>query len=161
MSMSAPPDKIRHPKKAAMLAAIAKTGNISASARAAEIDRSTHYEWLHADPDYAAAVDQALEDAIDVLEAVARKRAIVGSDVLLIFLLKGARPERYRERYQVEHAGKVAVEKRGDALEILRDPAVRDALSNYHARRAYERQGDKLPFWCDPDDPRQLPAPAG
>ena len=94
-----------------------------------------------------------------MLEAVARKRAIIGSDVLLIFLLKGHRPEKYRERYQVEHAGKVKVEEQGDPFEILRDPAVSEALSNFHARRAYERQGDELPFWCDPDDPRRLPAP--
>ena len=63
-------------------------------------------------------MDHAREGAADTLEAEARRRAIEGveepvfhkgeqvgtlrkySDVLLIFLLKGARPERYRDNYQ-------------------------------------------------------------
>ncbi|HEX6937920.1 MAG TPA: hypothetical protein VF158_00810, partial [Longimicrobiales bacterium] len=78
------------------------------------------------------------EQAADHLEAEARRRALEGverkqftqrgdpiidpatgkhyveraySDTLLIFLLKGARPERYRDRQQLEHVG-----KNGEAL---------------------------------------------
>lgn len=40
------------------------------------------------------------------------------SDTLLIFLLKGARPEKYRERQQVEHTGRLEVEYVND----WRDP---------------------------------------
>ncbi len=119
-----------------MLAALAKTGNISASARAADIERSTHYKWIRSDPDYAAAADQALETAVDVLEAVARKRAMVGSDTLLIFLLKAARPEKYQDRFHVEHAGKVKVEARGDPFGLLTDPGVVRVLDDAIARRA-------------------------
>ncbi len=46
---------------------------------------------------------QAWEESADVLEACARKRALIGSDTLLIFLLKSVRPEKFQERYQVEH----------------------------------------------------------
>jgi hypothetical protein len=91
--------EITHPKKRAMLAALARTGNISASARATDICRRTHYDWLESDPEYRPAVELAMEEAADVLEAVARQRALVGSDTLLIFLLKAVRPEKYRERY--------------------------------------------------------------
>ena len=42
--------EIAHPKKRAMLAALSRTGNISASARAADIARRTHYDWLESDP---------------------------------------------------------------------------------------------------------------
>lgn len=87
-------------KKAAFLAAYARQGNISGAAKAAGIDRVTHYRWL-VDPVYAQAFQEAGEDAIDSLEAVARERAFAGSDVLLIFLLKAARPARYRERVDV------------------------------------------------------------
>ena len=139
MARCAPADKIRHPKRASMLAALSKTGNISASARAAEIHRSTHYEWLALDPDYAAGVDQALEEAVDVLEAAARKRALIGSDVLLIFLLKGHRPEKYRERHEIKHQARVTVEDDGDAFEVLRDPEMVKAIEAYHARRAIKR----------------------
>jgi len=96
-----------HPKKPGALAALRKTGNISASCRAADISRTTFYNWRKNDEDFAAAVLVAMEDAVDVLEAEARRRALVGSDTLLIFLLKGAKPEVYRERHQVEHSGEV------------------------------------------------------
>lgn len=129
---------LTHPRKAAMVAALARTGNVSASARAAEIERSTHYRWLSTDPEYAIAVEQALEDAVDVLEAVARKRAIVGSDPLLMFLLKAARPEKYRERHEVKHAGKIRPLD-GDPFEILRDPVLTKALDDHLLRRAGKR----------------------
>lgn len=126
----------RHPKKAAMLAALAKTGNISASARAAGIDRATHYKWLDSDSEYADAVLVAMDDAVDVLEAVARQRAIHGSDVLLIFLLKGHRPEKYRDRYEVRHDGRLKVEQEHDhVLELLSDPMVRHALEDHRDRK--------------------------
>jgi hypothetical protein len=76
--------------------------------------------------EFAAQWTEALERAADGLEDEARRRAVEGveepvyhqgvqvgavrkySDTLLIFLLKGCRPDVYRERYQVNHAGKVA-----------------------------------------------------
>lgn len=118
-----------------MLAALAKTGNVSASARAAGIDRATHYKWLHIDAEYAAAVEIAIDDAVDVLEAVARQRAIHGSDLLLIFLLKGHRPEKYRDRYEVKHDGRLRVEHHDDAFAVLRDPAVVKVLDDYQDRK--------------------------
>ncbi len=49
MSLSEIGHRLKHPKKAAMLAALAKTGNVSASARAADSERCTHYRWLHSE----------------------------------------------------------------------------------------------------------------
>lgn len=43
----------------------------------------------------------------DYLEDVARKRAVRSSDQLLTTLLKARRPDKYRERSQVEHAGSI------------------------------------------------------
>lgn len=84
-------------------------GNVREAADVAGMGQ-THYEWLQSDTDYAAAFDAATEDAGDVLEAEAWRRAVDGveeptgwyqgvpggkvrkdSDTLLIFLLK--RPE--------------------------------------------------------------------
>ncbi len=92
---------ISHPKKCAMLTALAKTGNVAAAARAIGVARRTHYDWAASDPDYVLASRQAMEEAADVLEAIARKRAIVGSDTLLIFLLKSVRPEKFTQRVAV------------------------------------------------------------
>lgn len=74
--------------------------------------RRTHYDWLKADQTYALQVADAAEEAADNLEwellTRARdrledsevpegKKRIRGSDLLLIFLLKGLRPWKYRD----------------------------------------------------------------
>jgi hypothetical protein len=111
-----------HPKKRAFLAAYGETGNVRLACHAAQIGRSSHYRWLD-DSDYAEQFEQAKTDAVDVLEAEARRRAVEGweepvgwykgqaggtvrrySDTLLIFLLKGAAPRKYRERMEVSGA---------------------------------------------------------
>jgi len=113
--------EIAHPKKRAMLSALSQTGNVSAAARAAGIARRTHYDWLASDPSYGPAVDQAMEEAADVLEAVARKRAIVGSDLLLIFLLKAIRPAKFRDRYEAPVASAPPPAPRRSREDLQRD----------------------------------------
>lgn len=107
-------------KKKAFLAAFRETGNVRLACLAAEVGRSTIYRWLE-EPEYREAFDLAKEDAADILEAEAKRRAVEGveepvgwykgeaggvvrkySDSLMIFLLKGLRPDVYRERIQVQ-----------------------------------------------------------
>lgn len=121
--------RIRHPKKRAFIAAYAKCGIIKAAAEAAGIDRSTCYTWRQKDGQFAAAWEDAREDAADVLESAALRRATLGgSDTLLIFLLKGARPSKYRERFEHVGAG-------GGAIKI--EMTAEDAAV---ARRIVERR---------------------
>ncbi len=87
------------------LADLAKNGNVWAACRAAGIDRKTAYNHRDQSPEFAAAWDVALQDAIDILEAVAAERARKSSDTLLIFLLKAHRPDKYRETVRNEHSG--------------------------------------------------------
>lgn len=103
------------------LASLRKTGgNIARAARAEKIDRSTAYRWREEDKDFAARWDEAIQDGLDDLEEEARRRAYKGlrqavyykgevvgyeyeySDTLMIFLLKGGRPEKYKERHEVK-----------------------------------------------------------
>lgn len=96
-------------KKGALLAHYAEVGNLTQAAKLAGISRQRHYEWVKADPVYALKFADAQESAADALEAEARRRAVGGydrdddkgkvrgSDLLLIFLLKGARPWKYRD----------------------------------------------------------------
>jgi hypothetical protein len=96
----------RHHKKRAFLTAFAATGNIQRAALASGVDRSTHYDWLQRDPEYPAVFDQVRNVAIEYLEAVAHHRATRSenpSDLLLIFLLKAARPEVYRDNLTYKH----------------------------------------------------------
>jgi hypothetical protein len=128
------------PKKEAFLAAYAVTCSISGAAKAARINRGTHYDWLQADPEYKAKFERAQEDAVQALEDEAIRRAYHGiekpltvagkrelireySDTLLIFLLKGLRPAKYGERYDVAVS---RVERRGNG-KLYPSPARSDS----------------------------------
>lgn len=95
--------QIEEPKKARMLQCYAETGSITDAAKAAGISPGTHYHWKKNDPLYLAALAEAEEAIGDRLEAIARERAMSGkSDLLLIFLLKGQKPDKYRDQ-KVQH----------------------------------------------------------
>lgn len=102
------------------LACFREMGVVSRACEAADVGRSTHYGWMDRTPAYKLAVEAAHEDAIDSMVAEGWRRAVKGvrkpvgwykgvaggkvreySDNLLMFLLKGARPETYRERVEV------------------------------------------------------------
>lgn len=94
-------------KQRAFLAAYGKTGIIGDSARKAKIARQDHYNWLP-NSEYAAAFEAAREESIELLEKSVRQRAMRArkpSDLLSIFLLKAARPEKYRDNAKVEMSG--------------------------------------------------------
>lgn len=94
---------ITHGKKRAFLTAFAGCGNIRQSAESVGCSREIHYFWLRNDKEYEAAFIEAERVAVTSLEDEARNRAMNGSDTLLIFLLKGLRPDRYKDRSQVTH----------------------------------------------------------
>lgn len=94
-------------KKKAFLAVYSQTGNVSHSADAVGMHRNTHYRWLRTDEDYVAAYEAAQFEVGDTLEAEAIRRAKENSDTLLIFLLKGFKPEKYKERVYSEITGRL------------------------------------------------------
>ena len=106
--MAAPRDTALFPevtdaKKHAFLVAYTKCGRVTEAGRASKVLCRNHYNWLRDDATYAAAFAEANALAIQSLEDEAYRRAMMGSDTLLIFLMKGAMPAKYRERY--EHSG--------------------------------------------------------
>ncbi len=86
----------RHWQKS-FLATLENTGSVTAAAEAAQMGRSMIYYHRRNDKAFSQQWDEALDQAADTLEDEARKRAFAGSDVLLMFLLKGLRPQRWRE----------------------------------------------------------------
>lgn len=82
------------------------SGNVRQACEAAGIRRTAAYDYRDDEPAFRAAWDEAMEDACDELEKIARERASRMSDTLLIFLLKAHRPEKYRERFDHQHSGK-------------------------------------------------------
>lgn len=97
----------------AFLEALAETGNVTAAAQVAGINPRTAYASYHSDAEFRKGWDIAHLAASVPLEAEARRRAVDGvlepvfykgevvgsvrrySDALLMFLLKGANPDRY------------------------------------------------------------------
>jgi hypothetical protein len=101
--------------------ALSVGATVGQAARSVGYGRRTAYEWREADADFAARWHDAIEDAVERMEAEADRRAVDGtlkpvfhlgaevgyirefSDTLLIFRLKALRPAVYRERF--EHTG--------------------------------------------------------
>jgi len=79
------------------------SGNVRLSCRAAGVPRSTAYRWRDKWATFAAEWEEAKEDACDMLEAEAWKRATDGqSDRLLMFLLKAHRRDVYGDVVRTE-----------------------------------------------------------
>jgi hypothetical protein len=128
-------ESITHAKQRAFLSAYAELGNVKRAAKAAAISRESHYDWLAQSPEYAASFALAKAVAGAVLEDEAHRRAVRGttelvvsqgavvtyedprtgetkpvrrrrySDSLLMMLLKGNLPDKYKERTATELSG--------------------------------------------------------
>lgn len=128
----------RSPVQKAFLTAYAQLGNITAASKAAGCDPSNHRAHWAKDEAYMAEFLEAQEQANDMLEAEALRRATRGtdkpvfhkgkpcgtireySDSLLIFLLKANRPARFRENVQHDHSGVVALKMYGQETPVDR-----------------------------------------
>ncbi len=148
-----PPEfpEVADPKKRAYLVQLSITGRFDDAASAAGVSMRTGWNWRFGvrggkpDEAFVEAVDVARGFAGDRMEAEVMRRAFDGveepvyqggrmvgtvrkfSDVLAIFALKGAMPEKYRERY--EHTG-----KDGGPIEVTTN--VRASLAGKIARLA-------------------------
>ena len=96
-------------KKRAMLEALVKTlGVVHQAARMAQITRMTHYNWLKSDSDYAAAVDDIQDIALDFAESKLHKQIENDDTTATIFFLKTKGKKRgYIERTETELSGQV------------------------------------------------------
>lgn len=120
-------------------------GVVRDACKAAEVGRSTAYDRRAKDPEFRQAWDEIIDATTDTLEREAYRRATLGveepiyykgqevgkvrrySDTLLIFLLKGRKPDVYRDRFEHTGAGGGPIGHRLDLsglsdeeLEVLR-----------------------------------------
>ncbi len=111
--------------KQAFLDALATSGVVKTAMLASGVrSYSTAKRWRDTDPEFEEAYHEALEASADLLEAEARRRASEGvvrvkfhpktgeqidevqySDTLMMFLLKGSRPDKFAERTKSELSG--------------------------------------------------------
>ncbi len=135
---------------------------VTHAAKLANIGRQTHYDWLRKDEEYQVAFAEAEIAATDALVAEARRRATEGveepfyykgevvgtiqkySDTLLIFLLKGALPEIYRERYEISGGDKPIRVKSDPGREKLADDTLKAliAFGEQLRRTKEDRRGE-------------------
>lgn len=106
-----------------LLVALREVPNITRACRIVSISPSTVRAWRREDPAFDRAVAEAIDDGVDALEAEVHRRAFEGyekpvvfqgqitdtyreySDGLAQFLLKAHRPDKYRERSEVQSSG--------------------------------------------------------
>lgn len=78
-------------------------GNVSEAIKQVPICRLTHYRWLEADPEYAAAVDAIKESLIDRAEGVLHSLIGEGNVPAVLFFLKTQGKRRgYIERTETD-----------------------------------------------------------
>lgn len=105
---------------------LSRIGIRSRAAHLTGVTMATIWQWRRDDPAFEKAYIRAMEVASDLLEDEALRRAAEGvvepvfqsgrlvgqvrrfSDQLLMFTLKGAKPEKYADRQKVEHTFDVA-----------------------------------------------------
>lgn len=124
-------DRERTPKcianQNAFLEHYAKCGSIKMTQRRTKIPREYHYYWLRNDPEYYEKFQQVRQIVIGDMADEAHRRAVEGfivpiyqkgmkvgemttySDNLLMFLLKGAAPETYRDNWKGQEKAEVRV----------------------------------------------------
>jgi hypothetical protein len=113
------PPPVTEARQGAFLAALRATGNVRSACEAAKVGRRTAYHWRE-DATFKAQWDEALQDACDLLEREARRRAVDGwpepvwhkgemcgtvqkySDRMLELLLIAHRPEKFRSNYTAQ-----------------------------------------------------------
>jgi hypothetical protein len=89
-------------RKKRMLEALTKSlGIVTTAVRKAGINRSTHYDWLENDPEYAAQVREIQDMELDMVESQLHGLIMNGNTAAIIFYLKTKGKERgYIERIE-------------------------------------------------------------
>jgi len=133
--------KISHLKKRAFLAAFSRCGSLSKSAKRAKVDRRTHYNWLKDDPLYVQGFQQAVIEAGDSLEDRLTEMAFDGNVTAAIFLLKGLKPQKFRERIEQTNLHEMDFNKLTvEQLETLAQQWIKQATGNDPALAAQTRR---------------------
>ena len=76
-------------------------GTVLHAAKAAGVSRWTAYRWRQEDLEFADQWDEALENAVDVVENSLYQKAVSGDTICMIFYLKAHRPI-YRDRLNID-----------------------------------------------------------
>lgn len=100
-------NKTEHHKKALLKALESALGVVTTACRQTEVGRTTYYQWMKEDPEFAKAVKDIQDIALDFAESQLHKQIKEGSTAATIFFLKTKGKSRgYVERQEIEVAEK-------------------------------------------------------
>ena len=92
-------DMITSELKKSFLKNFRENGLISKAAELIGVNQPKVYEWMNDDPEFKEEVNLAREQMLPMLEEAMFARALSGkSDLMLIFLAKSLKPEKYDEK---------------------------------------------------------------
>ena len=92
-------------QRAKFIETYVEQGSVSDACRVLCLARSTLYNWRDQDPEFAQALLNAKDAAIERLEGEAHRRALKKSDRLLMFLFAGAQARVVRQALRSPSAG--------------------------------------------------------
>jgi hypothetical protein len=102
--------QVQQNKKALIEALEKSLGVVTTACKAVSLDRTTHYRYLQDDKDYAAAVKDIEEVAVDFVESKLHSQINKGDTTACIFYLKTKGKHRgYIEKQEIDHSGGVQV----------------------------------------------------
>lgn len=92
----------REARKEAALELLAEGCDLSETAAALGVHRHTLRRWRQGDPEFARRCVEAAKVHVDALKAEAERRALRGSDKLLMFLLCNYAPDQFSMQSKLE-----------------------------------------------------------
>lgn len=141
--------KLTPKKREKFLAVLEECGNVSKACKSIGISRTCAYDHKNNDPEFHDAWEECWENFLDECEDELVRRAFTGvekelayqgkltgdtitekSDTLLMFYMKGNRPEKYKDRQEItgkdggpiQTSGVLAIPQAGDDWEkVARD----------------------------------------
>ena len=111
-------------RKKEFLLKLEQTASMTRAAKLSKVPRRTVYDWIDNDEEFAKDLEKSKLIAVEALEDEAVRRAFEGtvrpiyqggkevgkireySDTLMVMLMKGNLPEKYKERFSGELTGK-------------------------------------------------------
>jgi len=138
--------------QATFLQVLAECANVREAARRIRRSPTTCYAYRKRDPAFADAWDATMAEAMEtVLEPEAIRRAVDGverpvylqgqqvgtvreySDTLLIFLLKGWKPDQYKDRREVFHRGTIELLQKLEQVSAMTPDELQTFLAEVEA----------------------------
>lgn len=115
----------------AFLVALRNSANVRFACDAAGVARKTAYILRREDATFREQWDEAMEDALDMIEAAAFQYAMRGDASLIKYLLSNRRPDTYGER--VKHDITINVRQEAERLAAERGVPLADVLAEIDA----------------------------